>query len=359
MKTRYLNIFSVILMLSITVSSHFSCNKSDGLIVVPTYLEVNLPLLTLNYERYYTLNHHTRSIELVFSHEIIEESVSGNLNLSDKNGSLSPNYSLIVDGKIIFIRFHNNYYLKDGWKYDLSISQGLKSVEGLTVVSDEIVEFRTRASRIPNELPGTSNDTLRTIIAVISDIHCGDQRASDGNYSWFGKNADALVAFLEFIKSNPKVKELVILGDLFDEWMVLYEFPPFDSSVNITNSKEYFYAILNGTFLYGSAIYEYLVGIFALDAPKIVAFEHSHEPEIRVFPLDIAYTGIYANSGSWIDANQSKYDVRTYLMISPGAWTGSELDVVTLYQYNPDGDSSGQGITYKPHFIKEENIKIN
>lgn len=519
MKKHSVNITAVFLLLSIVISTHFSCNKSDELIVVPTYLEVSLPLLTLNYDRYYGLNHDVRSIELVFSQEIKEESVSGNLNFSDKNGSISSNYELVIDGKVIFIRFHNDYFLKDGWKYELSISQGLKSLDGLTVEGDEVIEFRTTASHNPGVLLGNANDSLRTIIAVISDIHCGDQRASDGNYSWFGKNADALVDFLHYIKTNPKVKELVILGDLFDEWMVPYEFQPFDSSVNITNSKEYFhaianstvnkpvfdklkeistggdvhvvyvpgnhdmlvtqdvievlipnaewksdvrglgkynpvdeivmehghrydffncpqplindgqilppgyfvtrlyaaglanrqqptfketynvasdfefvtawsvaigytignfmmdadtlpmnapgiimsgidgynsmfsfngaldmydanieeewqntqqinkvpvplsvfYAILNGTFLYGSAIYEYLVDIFAPDAPKIVAFGHSHEPEIRVFPFDNAYTGIYANSGSWIDDDQSKYDVRTYLMISPGA----------------------------------------
>ena len=44
-------------------------------------------------------------------------------------------------------------------------------------------------------------------------------------------------------------------------------------------------------------------------------------------------------------------------MISPGAWTGSELDVVTLYQYNLDSDNGGQGTTYKPKWLAEENIE--
>ncbi len=553
MRRESITIFVATLLLSITIISHFSCNKTDELIVVPTYLGVSFPLLTLNYDKYYRLDYDARSIELVFNEDILEESISGNLILSDKNGSLASDYDLLLEGKIIFIRFHNDFYLNNGWKYDLSISEGLKSVEGLTMSSNEIIEFRTTASHTPNGLSGNTSDTMRTIIAVISDIHCGDERATEGNYSWFGKNADALVDFLEFIKTNPRVKELVILGDLFDEWMVPYDHIPFDSSVNITNSKEYFhaianssvnkpvfdklkeistggeihviyvpgnhdmlvtqevveelipnaiwksdvkglgkynpvdeivmehghrydffncpqplvndghmlppgyfvsrlyaaglanrqqnkketistandvefitawtlalgytmatfnmdpdtipldlknvrmtgidnyysnqsfdgarnmysaniedlwqntqqinnvpvsmsvfFAIVNGAYLYGSAIYEYLLDFFAPGAPKIVAFGHSHKPEIKVFPFENNYTGIYANSGSWLDADQSKYDVRTYLMISPGKWTGSDLDVVTLYQYNRDTEN---GDTYKPKRLAEESIE--
>ena len=554
MKRKSISIVVATFLLSIAIISHFSCNKTDELIVVPTYLDVSFPLLTLNYEKYYGLDYDTRSIELVFNDAILDESISGNLNLSDKNGSLASDYDLLLEGKIIFIRFHNEFYLNDGWKYELNITKGLKSIEGLTLSSDKAIEFRTTASNTPNGLPGNTNDTIRTVIAVISDIHCGDERATDGNYSWFGKNADALVDFLEFIKTNPRVKELVILGDLFDEWMVPYNHQPFDSSINITNSKEYFhaianstvnkpvfdklkeistsgeinviyvpgnhdmlvtqdiieelipnakwksdvrglgkynpvdeivmehghrydffncpqplvndghilppgyfvsrlyaaglanrseqnlkeisstendvefigawtlalgytmatfsmdpdtipldsknvcmtgidnyysnqsfngardmyaaniedlwqntqqinkvpipmsvfFAIVNGAYLYGSVIYEYLLDFFAPDAPRIVAFGHSHKPEIKVFPFENDYTGIYANSGSWLDADQSKYDVRTYLMISPGEWTGSELDVVTLYQYNLDTEN---GDTYKPKWLAEESIE--
>lgn len=559
MRRKSITIIAITFLLSIAISTHFSCNKSDELIVVPTYLDVSFPLLTLNYERYYGLKHDTRSIELVFSQDILEESVSGNLNFFDKKETLASNYDLVIEGKIIFIRFHNDFYLNDGWKYELSILKGLMSVEGKTVNIDEVFEFRTTASHISDGLSGNTNDTSRTLIAVISDVHFGDERATEGNYSWFGKNAAALEDFFVFIKNNKKVKELVILGDLFDEWMVPYKFQPFDSSVNITNSKEYFhaianstinrpvfdklreistggeidviyvpgnhdmlitqdvieeiipnakwksevtglgkykpvdeivmehghrydffncpqplvnnghilppgyfvtrlyaaglanrqqqyiketynatddfefitawsvaigytignfmmdvdtlpmdspgimmsgidgyyssfsfigardmyatnieeewqntqqinkvpvplsvfFAIVNGAYLYGSAIYEYLIDYLAPDQPKIVAFGHSHKPEIKVFPFENAYTGIYANSGSWIDADQSSHKVRTFLIIDPGAWSGSELDVVTLYQYNLDSDRGGQGNTYKPLLLDEESIDIH
>jgi len=552
MKARSITIFALILTFAILITTQFSCTKNDELIIVPTYLDVSFPLLTLNYEKYYGLNHDARSIELVFNFILDKETVQENIVLYDKNGSQSSNYDLIVDGNIVFIRFHNDFYLVDGWKYNLSLTQGLKSVDGFTFIEDQIVEFRTSTAHFTLG-NNNSKDSLRTLIAVISDIHCGDQRATDGNYSWFGKNADALVSFLELIKTNPKAKELVILGDLFDEWMVPYDLPPFDSSINITNSKEYFIsianstvnkpifdklreistggiidviyvpgnhdmlitqdvieeilpntiwksdvtglgkynpvdkihmehghrydffncpqplvneghilppgyfvsrlyaaglsnrqsqnykemsgdaefltawtvalgytmanfsmnpdtinmdsnniqmtgvdnyfsnqsfngardvyaeniedlwqntqqinkvpvpqsvflAIINGAYLYTSAVYEYLLNIFAPDAPKIVVFGHSHKPEIKVFPFVNDYTGIYANSGSWLDADQCKHKVRTFLILSPAEFTDSELDIVSLYQYNLDSDNGGQSNVYKPLLLDEESI---
>ncbi len=60
---------------------------------------------------------------------------------------------------------------------------------------------------------------------------------------------------------------------------------------------------------------------------------------------------IYANSGSWIDADQSDYEVRTFLLITPKAWTGSEIDVMGLYQY-----SKGQKGSYIAELQSEESI---
>ena len=105
-------------------------------------------------------------------------------------------------------------------------------------------EFRTNSKYLHEDLTSGSGDTTeRTLIACISDIHCGDVRATNHNYSWFNKNADALYKFLSYVESHPRIKQLVIMGDLFDEWMVPYYAKPFDTTANITNSIEYFRAI--------------------------------------------------------------------------------------------------------------------
>jgi hypothetical protein len=44
-------------------------------------------------------------------------------------------------------------------------------------------------------------------------------------------------------------------------------------------------------------------------------------------------------------------------VINPGNWSGSELDVVSLYQYNLDSDQGGQNQTWRPVLIKEESIE--
>jgi UDP-2,3-diacylglucosamine pyrophosphatase LpxH len=56
----------------------------------------------------------------------------------------------------------------------------------------------------------------RTQIVVISDLHMG----ADLAYAEFNKNTKPLVNFLGQVQGSPTVKELVIAGDLVDEWFV-------------------------------------------------------------------------------------------------------------------------------------------
>ncbi len=56
----------------------------------------------------------------------------------------------------------------------------------------------------------------------ISDIHLGDARSFAGTYpyGWFRTNIPHLASFLTEQFNAPDVAEVVILGDLFDEWVV-------------------------------------------------------------------------------------------------------------------------------------------
>eukprot|EP00825_Cyclidium_porcatum_P025105 TRINITY_DN27388_c0_g2_i1.p1 TRINITY_DN27388_c0_g2~~TRINITY_DN27388_c0_g2_i1.p1 ORF type:complete len:230 (+),score=8.25 TRINITY_DN27388_c0_g2_i1:286-975(+) len=56
----------------------------------------------------------------------------------------------------------------------------------------------------------------RNMIVVISDIHLG----ADLAYAECKENLGALEKLLKQIKAAPNVKELVIAGDLLDEWFV-------------------------------------------------------------------------------------------------------------------------------------------
>lgn len=56
----------------------------------------------------------------------------------------------------------------------------------------------------------------RTQIVVISDLHLG----ADIAYAELNQNRGPLVEFLDQVRESPTVKELVIAGDLLDEWIV-------------------------------------------------------------------------------------------------------------------------------------------
>ncbi|MEQ8222196.1 MAG: metallophosphoesterase [Candidatus Eremiobacterota bacterium] len=77
-------------------------------------------------------------------------------------------------------------------------------------------------------IPGTVTDNSRSLIVIISDTHLGDKRSIDNGYGWFINNRNRLVNFLNQLAVRPSVKELVLGGDLFDEWVVPMEYDTFN-----------------------------------------------------------------------------------------------------------------------------------
>ena len=64
--------------------------------------------------------------------------------------------------------------------------------------------------------PFDNGGSARNMIVVMSDMHLG----ADIAYAECNKNLPALEKLLKQIKAAPNVKELVIAGDLLDEWFV-------------------------------------------------------------------------------------------------------------------------------------------
>jgi UDP-2,3-diacylglucosamine pyrophosphatase LpxH len=458
----------------------------------------------------------------------------------------------ISSGRKVIIAFQQGFQLQAGWRYQITVNTGLRSVSGNTLPSKKILEVRTTAAQF-----GVDHDTtLRNSVICISDIHLGDQRAATLGYCWFTRNQAALESLLDMVLVNPQVKQLVILGDLFDGWVIPYRMSPFDNGAGIYNIRDYFMSVANApvnidivnklktiaasgiiqlvyipgnhdmlltqevlreiipgiiwqgdspglghysptgeiilehghrydffncpqplvspghilppgyfvsrldaeglmeqgmyqkkeakaagseveflaawtttieylkykysltvaadsaTILMGgvdgyaapfsfngardmyaanietnwpstettnsvpvtmpvlmaildgsldlsfTAAYEYM----QLQAPrqyKIVAFGHTHIPMLKVYPPGNQYTSIYANTGSWVNEEVSSKPVRTFLVIKPGAWTGSDLDVVSLFQYNLDSGNGNPNPGYIPVLLSEESIIVN
>ena len=69
---------------------------------------------------------------------------------------------------------------------------------------------------IPGINPFSNGGNERNMIVVISDLHFG----ADSTYAECNDNLGPLEKLLNQIKAAPNVKELVIAGDLVDEWFV-------------------------------------------------------------------------------------------------------------------------------------------
>ncbi|MCX6278478.1 MAG: metallophosphoesterase [Bacteroidetes bacterium] len=543
-------IFTLLLILALGSQIIFqqSCKKKEDQ-TEPVFLTVTLPGSVLQNESYYSLNYQERSIEMDFSQAVDTSTIKGNLSFTDKDGALDSMYKTISSGRKVIIAFQPGFQLHDGWKYLIVINTGLKSTSGVTLQSATTIEVRTTAKKLILD----NDTTSRNSIICISDIHMGDPRALALGYCWFSKNAAALESLLNVALTSPQVKQLVILGDLFDEWVTPYRISPFDSLAGINNSRDYLLAIANapanisvinklkaiassgttqliyvpgnhdmlltqevlqeiipgviwqgdstglghysplneivmehghrydffncpqplinpghilppgyfvsrldaqGLMEQGSQNYkeaksgtsqvefitawtvaiEYLKIHYSLNvaadstnirmggidnhsmpfsfngvrdmfaanienvwpstqirnavpvsmpvlmaiidgsidlslsasyeymqplAPtryKIVVFGHTHNPMLKVYPAGKQYTGIYANTGSWVNAELSSKPVRTFVVIKPGEWTGSALDVVSVFQYNLDSGSGNSNPDFIPVLISEESI---
>jgi len=523
-----------------------SCTNKK-VVVEPVYLSVEVSRSEMQNGTYYPLDCNERSIELEFSQPIDTSTVRGNLSFADKDGSLDSKCKILCFNRKIILGFLPGFQMKQGWKYFITISTGLKSTTSVTFPSTTVVDIRTSA---PGLFMG-NDPSQRNAIICISDIHMGEARAAAGHYCWFSENAAALENLLDSVLASKSVRQLVILGDLFDEWVIPYRMIPFDTASGIYNSSDYFHSVANspvnapvisrlkaiaasgaiqliyvpgnhdmlltqqileeiipgvawqgnitglgnyspvdeiimehghrfdlfncpqplvnpghilppgyfisrlqaeglwetgggkgrevksvngsvefliawisaiayleahysitlnpdssnivmrgidgypgtlsysgvqnmyaasienvweatqtqngvpvhipviaglldgGTDLYPVASLEYL----STSSPKhyrMAVLGHTHKPELLVYPAGQNYQGIYANSGSWVNSSLTKQAVRTYLMIWPGQWTGSDLDVVSLYQYNLN--NTGSNSVYLPVLLDEESI---
>ncbi len=73
----------------------------------------------------------------------------------------------------------------------------------------------------------------RTKKIFISDIHMGTEESVIKRYGWFwGPKAEILGGFLKLLANDDTVAELVIVGDLFDEWVVPFGTSPVHSDPN-------------------------------------------------------------------------------------------------------------------------------
>lgn len=196
--------------LIIDIDIPFSNNKYDPAIIN----NLNKITLTCNDEiDFGTLDDGLRIYEIKNDWSEVEY----NINIEHDNNS--PNIFHIV-----------NPDFNIGELYKLSINSNLKS-ENKNSLKNEFNSYFTVDYKFNLESNGINEmNSTRSIIVCISDLHLG---ANDA-YAEINRNRADLVDFLEKIRIHPNIKELVIIGDLIDEWFIPMEVDTFEGKNQIS-----------------------------------------------------------------------------------------------------------------------------
>ena len=159
-------------------------------------------------------------ISIIFSEELDMNTIPDGIKLykvKPDGTQQDVDVKINVDEKSPSVLYINKSgAISEGEKYKLSVNCKLKSVNGKSLNGEFVNFFAVDYSfNLESEgIPDLNNE--RNLILCISDLHLG----ANDSYAELTKNREALVNFLEQVKNSPNVKELVIAGDLIDEWFI-------------------------------------------------------------------------------------------------------------------------------------------
>ncbi len=173
-----------------------------------------------------SVNEPTDKITVNFSEQIDMDTISGEVKLYRvKTGGATEEiacttaFDKAMPMQMIISR-QDGAKLIEGEQYKITVSNKIKSKTGMSMGSNFTGYFSVNYSFNLNSEGIAALNGERTQIICISDIHLG----ADLTYSEFDRdgkgNGAALTDFLNKVRQAPNVKELVIAGDLLDEWFV-------------------------------------------------------------------------------------------------------------------------------------------
>jgi UDP-2,3-diacylglucosamine pyrophosphatase LpxH len=157
----------------------------------------------------------------------------------------------------------------------------------------------------------------------ISDIHMGDARSQAGDhpYGWLYSNISNLANFLEEQLIAPDVAEVVILGDLFDTWVIPTILYPLNSYEEIYSNDENSPVIEALKKLAAESKLSYVPGnhdmaFSTTDLAGTKQFMETRFPGIRYICDPDLPTGVY-RSGKLVAEHGNRY----CLFNAPDTWT--------------------------------------
>ena len=183
----------------------------------------------------------TRQIILKFNKAIEAETLEGTISLNDKKGRVDGIESLSLDpddarNMRVRVKLRSDFQLRESWRYRVVVTRGLCSKSGDTLPDNTTLVFHTSS-----QSPFESTEKKRSKIIVISDLHLNEERADKNGYSLFTENGQLLLDFLEQIRVSTQIRELVILGDLMDMWVVPMSYSTYHDT--ISDAESYFVAV--------------------------------------------------------------------------------------------------------------------
>ncbi|MFZ4707913.1 MAG: metallophosphoesterase, partial [Bacteroidales bacterium] len=147
----------------------------------------------------------------------------------------------------------------------MEISKRVLSVFLMMWFASVLISCKKSDPVVPADLtinPFSNGGNDRNMIVVISDMHLG----ADLTYAECNLNLTALEKLIIQIKVAPNVKELVIAGDLMDEWFVPATVNTFEGSTQadfahrIATANAEVFSALNSIIQEGKILVTYLPG---------------------------------------------------------------------------------------------------
>ena len=214
-------IVSVLLLGSII---SFGCSSSSTSIT-PTAMAMKPSISMSTKADSPAVNDPMQAITIEFSEALNAATISGEVKLYRIKSSAAIEEACVasVDSNtpaIMSIAKQDGTKFTEGEEYKIVIGKNLKAKSGLALETEFSGYFAINYSfNLSSEGIAALNGE-RSQIICISDIHLG----ADLTYSEFDRNGRgngaALTDFLNKIRLAPNVKELVIAGDLLDEWFI-------------------------------------------------------------------------------------------------------------------------------------------
>lgn len=189
------------------------------------------------------------TITLEFSDELDEKTIHDGIKIYKVKSSLKED-DVDVNVRInknapntVSISSSDDSLFEEGYLFRISLGEGLKSVGGASLNQELNGYFAVEYPLKLDSDGSTESNSTRSRILCISDLHLG----VNDSYSELTRNRKFLVDFLDRVKVSPDIKELVIAGDLIDEWFHPMEIDTFNGGTQqdfvkslALNNKEVF-----------------------------------------------------------------------------------------------------------------------